>query len=162
MERFFALHVFDHRPRAEVADFLRDARPWAYRLALAIVGRPEVAEDVAQDAMVRAWRAQGKLARADDMRAWLRQVVTRQAITALKRRRFDELPEMTAPDQEPSLQVRAVLATMPPETRALLALAYFEGLSYAELAQTLGIPEGTVASRLHTAKAAFRDQWGER
>jgi RNA polymerase sigma-70 factor (ECF subfamily) len=162
MELLFALHVFDHRPRAEVADFLRDIRPWAYRLALAVVGSPEAAEDVAQEAMVRAWRAQGTLARADDMRAWLRKVVVRQAITALKKHRFAELPEMAAPDQEPSMQVRSILATLPPETRALLALAYFEGLSYTELAETLGIPEGTVGSRLHTAKAAFRAQWGDR
>lgn len=142
-----------------MADFLRDARPWAYRLALAVVGRPEVAEDVAQEAMVRAWRAQGTLARVDDMRSWLRRVVVRQSITALGRREYAELPEMVAPDAEPSLHVRAVLATMPPETRALLALAYFEGLTYAELAGVLEIPEGTVASRLHTAKAAFRTAW---
>ncbi len=159
MERLFALQTLAHRPRSHVADFLRDARPWAYRLALAVVGTPEVAEDVAQEAMVRAWRAQGKLARADDMRAWLRRVVVRQAITALGRRSHGELPETPAPDAEPAMHVRAVLATLPTETRALLALAYFEGLTYAELAATLEIPEGTVASRLHAAKALFRAAW---
>lgn len=159
MERLFALHVTARRPRSAVADFLKDARPWAYRLALAVVGVPETAEDVAQEAMVRAWRAQGTLAGSDDMRAWLRRVVVRQAITALGRRRFDPLPERAAPDAEPSLHVRVLLAGMPPETRALLALAYFEGLTYAELAAALEIPEGTVASRLHTAKAAFRAAW---
>ena len=162
MERFFALQVLACRSRAEVVDFLRDVRPWVYRLALAVVGRPEIAEDVAQEAIVRAWRSQGKLARADDMRAWLRKVVVRQAISALKRQPQDELLEVAAPDQESAIQVRAVLASMPAETRALLALAYFEGLTYAELATMLDIPEGTVASRLHTAKAAFRNAWGER
>lgn len=159
MERHFALQALSRRSRSEVVDFLRDARPWAYRLALAVVGIAEVAEDVAQESIVRAWRSQGKLTQADDMRAWLRTVVVRQAITALKRRTFSEIPEVAAKDEEPSMQVRAVLMTMPPETRALLALAYFEGLTYAELAEVLGIPEGTVASRLHAAKSAFRTEW---
>lgn len=159
MERLFALHAFVHRPRSQVVDFLRDARPWAYRLALAVVGAPEVAEDVAQEAMVRAWRAQGTLAGVEDMRAWLRRVVVRQAVTALGRRSFAELPETPAPDAEAAMHVRAVLASLPTETRALLALAYFEGLTYAELAAALEIPEGTVASRLHAAKAVFRAAW---
>lgn len=162
MERLFALSLPHARPRTEVIDFLRDARPWAYRLALAVVGTPDLAEDVAQEAMVRAWRAQGTLARATDMRAWLRRVVVRQAVTALGRRRTVELPETAAPNLEPSLHVRAILSTLPPEARALLALAYFEGLTYAELAAALEIPEGTVASRLHAARAAFRAAWGER
>ena len=162
MERLFALSLPTARPRAEVVDFLKDSRPWAYRLALAVVGAPDLAEDVAQEAMVRAWRAQGTLARATDMKAWLRRVVVRQALTTLGRRRTVELPEMASPDLEPSLQVRAVLAGLPTEMRALLALAYFEGLTYAEMAAALEIPEGTVASRLHTARAAFRSAWGER
>ena len=162
MRTLFALTRPVPRSRAEVVDFLKDARPWAYRLALAIVGEPDLAEDVAQEATVRAWRAQGTLAGTTDMRAWLRRVVVRQAVTALGRRRTVDLPETAAPDVEPSLQVRAVLAGLPPETRALLGLAYFEGLSYAELAAALEVPEGTVASRLHAARAAFRAAWGER
>lgn len=159
MVLLFARSLDAPRSLVETDRFLRDARPWAYRLALAVVGRPEVAEDVAQEAMVRAWRARGTLARADDPRAWLRRVVVRQAVTALGRREAVELPEFAAPDAEPAMQVRAVLAGMPTETRALLALAYFEGLTYAELAAALEIPEGTVASRLHAARAAFRTAW---
>lgn len=159
MERLFALHVTARRTRASVVDFLRDARPWAYRLALALVGSPEVAEDVAQESMVRAWRSQETIAGADDMRAWLRRVVVRQAITALGRRRTVGLTETPAPDAETSMHVRSVLEGLPIDVRALLALVYFEGLTYAELAEAMGIPEGTVASRLHAARAAFRSAW---
>jgi RNA polymerase sigma-70 factor (ECF subfamily) len=54
-----------------------------------------------------------------------------------------------------------VLDSMPPLERAMLALAYFEQLSYGEMSEALGVPEGTVASRLYKAKESFRRLWGE-
>jgi len=149
------------RSQGEVADFLKDVRPWVYRLALAIVGRPDVAEDVAQESLVRCWSACDSLRAANDMRAWTRKVVVRQAINRLKTvRESSSTEDVTNPEDQ--ILVRMVLETMPPADRALLALTYFEQLSYAEMAESLGIPEGTVASRLSKAKQAFRERWGDR
>jgi len=65
------------------------------------------------------------------------------------------------PDYALHLAVRQALARLEPEQRALLALATGEGLSYREISETLGVPEGTVGSRLHAAKAAFKRVWEE-
>ena len=59
------------------------------------------------------------------------------------------------------MAVRHALSRLAPKDRALLALAHMEGLSYAELSDTLGIPSGTVGSRLHAAREAFRKEWGD-
>ena len=148
------------RTNVEIDALLEGARPWLYRLALAIVAEPNLAEDVAQEALIRANRSRRQLASATDPKAWLRRVLVRRAMTALKYRKVDPLTEdLTAPDQFGSLEVRETLAQLAPEDRILLALAHFEQLSYAEIAEYLEVPEGTVASRLHSARAAFKEAW---
>jgi RNA polymerase sigma-70 factor (ECF subfamily) len=57
------------------------------------------------------------------------------------------------------VDVRLVMQSLPADSRAILSLSYFEGLSYQEISDTLGIPAGTVASRLSTARERFRDAW---
>ncbi len=148
------------RRRTEVADFLHDVRPWIYRLALAIVGVPDLAEDVAQESLLKCWAARDSMREVSDLRAWTRTVVVRQAITRLKPPQPLET-ETVRPSCEKDVLVRMVLDSMPPLERAMLALAYFEQLSYGEMSEALGVPEGTVASRLYKAKESFRRLWGE-
>ena len=148
--------------RESIDDFLQRHRAPTYRLALSILGRPELAEDVAQESLIRAFRARHKLQGADDPTAFARRITVRLAITALRRTRFERpLPE-DMPDgdrTERNAQVRDALARLDPEHQAILALVVGEGLSYGEAAETLGIPEGTVASRLSAARAAFKKEW---
>jgi RNA polymerase sigma-70 factor (ECF subfamily) len=148
------------RSNAEIEELLRDARPWLYRLALAITARAEVAEDATQEALVRAARSWEKLRAVDDVPAWLRRVVVRCSITALQKARPTSQPgPAPVPDPTESVAVQITLARMNPADRALLALSHFEELSYSEIADILEIPVGTVASRLHTAREAFRKEW---
>jgi RNA polymerase sigma-70 factor, ECF subfamily len=148
------------RTAEEVEDVLQEARPWLYRLALSIVGSADAAEDIAQNTLLRAARSRRKLRQVDDLRAWLRRVLVRCAMDELKRRKNEALSDFPQEsDPTSSLAVRQVLARLAPGDRAMLALAHFDGLSYEEIAQALEIPVGTVGSRLHSAREAFRREW---
>jgi len=146
----------------EVDARLSELRPWAYRLALAIVIRSEIAEDVAQEALLRAFRSRRKLQHIDDMKAWLRRVVIRCSLDARPRKGESQLKdEQASPSQDlDNVLITQILAELNANERVVLALAYFEGFSYAEIGEVLDIPAGTVASRLNTAREAFRKQWG--
>lgn len=131
----------------------------AYRVAFAILGNREQAEDIAQDAMLKAIRSQVE---PDELGAWIRTITVRTALNAKRRPPTSDLDESTAersPDVTNDLAVRLTLARLSMEHRAVLALAIGEGLSYRDVGAILGIPEGTVGSRLNAAKAAFRQEW---
>jgi len=163
MQISLASHISSTTARrsiAEVDAILRDARPWLYRLALAVTARPDTAEDVTQEALVRAARSREKLQAVDEPRAWLRTVVVRCAVTALGCATSEAVLENTVEaDPTDALAVRHTLSRLDPTDRAVLALAHFEELTYAEIGQVLDIPVGTVASRLHAAREAFRKEW---
>jgi RNA polymerase sigma-70 factor, ECF subfamily len=147
------------RRSAESSDeFVRRYREPIYRLALSITGRPDLAEDIAQDALLRGLRHQNRL---DDPLTWLRVVTVRRAMSALKERRNpqEQSPE-NGKDAAESIAVRQTLAAMPADQQTLLALSVGEGWTYAEIADALEIPIGTVGSRIHAAKEAFRKKWG--
>ena len=61
--------------------------------------------------------------------------------------------------RERAIDFFSVLLRLPPDQRSLLSLYYMEGLGIAEVARCLAIPEGTVKSRLHAARAAFKELW---
>lgn len=69
------------------------------------------------------------------------------------------LPSEAAEDAETGERVRQAIEDLPDHLREILLLAYFQKLSYAEIAEVLGIPLGTVKSRLHTAVANFAERW---
>jgi len=141
---------------------LADRRAWAFRLALKIVGRTEEAEDVAQVALTAAWRRRRTLKDTQKLDAWLTQIVVRTSLNQLRTRRETGVLEDESalqPSGEESVLVHSTLARMKPEHRVLLALAVGEGLSYREMAHALGVPEGTVSSRLNAAKSEFRRLW---
>ena len=140
-------------------------RGWGFRLALKITGDPEAAQDAVQNAMLRALRSRRPPTEPQTEVAWFRRIIVRCAVAQRATTRehvFDESAEdSTVAELVGSLQVRRTLARLKPAQRAILALAIGEGLSYSEIADTLGIPEGTVASRLHGARSAFRRLWSE-
>jgi RNA polymerase sigma-70 factor (ECF subfamily) len=148
------------RTSEEIDLLLRDVRPWLYRLALAITTRPDVAEDVAQEALIRASRSRQKLMAVDEPRAWLRTIVVRCALTAISKTPVESpVSQRISADPTDRLAVQQVLSRLETAERVILALVHFEGLSYAEIADALEIPVGTVASRLHNAREAFRAEW---
>lgn len=149
--------------RGSVEVLIGDSRPWVFRLALAIVGRADVAEDVAQESLLKALAARKKLASADDPRAYLRRIVINCSTSAMRRRPTESLVERASCDDlVEETAVRDVLFRLSADHRIVLALVGFEGLTYSEAADALDIPEGTVASRVHAAREAFRRAWEDR
>lgn len=140
-------------------DELWPLRHKALRTSLAIVGQRELAEDIVQDVFLRAI---GHREPVRHVEAWLRTLVVRASLNAVRRPTSvtitEDLTEAGTSFEE-SAMVRIALQSLPPQSRAILALAYFEGLSHREIAELLEIPEGTVASRLSTARAAFEQEW---
>ena len=138
-------------------------REWGYRLALKITGCHDAALDALQEACVKAYRARRSLREAASAEAWFRRIVVRCALGQKPRPSgaltgFEVSGEAHPMDR---IQVQITLCRLKPWQRAILALAIGEGMSYAEIAYALGIPIGTVGSRLDAAKKAFRKQWGD-
>jgi RNA polymerase sigma-70 factor, ECF subfamily len=141
------------------------------RLATHILRRPGEAEDVAQEAFVRAFRNLRSFRNEGRFYTWLYQIVVR---TCLDRRRLsrwdaetplDDLPvsaeesDGMLADVETRLVVETLLDQLSPPMRAMLVLRELEGLEYEEIAQVVQIPVGRVKWRLHTARAQFRELW---
>ncbi len=141
--------------------FLSAHRAFAFHLALQIVGNRDQAEDVAQEALIRAASNLQFPQNIENERAWLRQIVVRRALTHLKKRKdlFPDHDFGVQSDPTNDMAVRQTLDRLQPEQRVILALAIGEQLSYQEIADSLEIPIGTVGSRIHGAKSAFRNLW---
>jgi RNA polymerase sigma-70 factor (ECF subfamily) len=138
----------------------------AYNLARWLAGNDHDAEDIAQEACVRAWQFRGSY-RGGNGRAWLLAIVRNTAYTWLKKNRSktmvtisdDELAGVEDPvSQTPAFQnadaavLRAALEELPLEFREALVLRELEGLSYKEIADVADVPLGTVMSRLARAR----------
>lgn len=121
-----------------------------------------LAEDLLQDTFARAARQPGRLARARSARAYLFGIARHLSLDALRRRRPDteELADLPAdpPREDARLEaMRAAIAALDPIHREPLLLKLHHELDYAEIAEVLGIPVGTVRSRLHHAVRRLRD-----
>jgi RNA polymerase sigma-70 factor (ECF subfamily) len=138
-----------------------------YRLSFAILGNEADARDAMQDTLVAAWRQLRGLRDAERFDAWLQRIVVnaaRQLIRTKQRRRTREIPASTvesitampAPaNRDDAAILDAALAVLPVETRSILVLHHLDGLGLAELAEILRVPQGTVKSRLFTARQAL-------
>jgi RNA polymerase sigma-70 factor (ECF subfamily) len=140
-------------------------------LARRIVGRGPEAEDVIHDVFLEAWRhAADYDAARGSVKAWLLLRTRSRSLDVQKSARVSKqasglddawLAELsgpgadgaTAPDQ---ILVRKVLVALPIEQREVLWLGYFEGLSSSEMAERIGVPIGTVKSRVAAALSALR------
>lgn len=148
----------------------------AYNLARWFAGNDHDAEDIAQEACVRAWQFRGSY-RGGNSRAWLLAIVRNTAYTWLRKNRpksmvaisEDELADVEDPaSQAPAFQnadvavLHAALEELPLEFREALVLRELEGLSYKEIADVADVPLGTVMSRLARARqllqAIFRQK----
>jgi RNA polymerase sigma-70 factor (ECF subfamily) len=127
------------------------------------------AEDIAQDAMVRAWRKRNTLRKAEARRAWLAKIVRNEAIREFKRKRpapTDTLESWQGRDDERVLatveraDLHAALEHLNKRDRQLVRLRYDEDLTQEAIARRLGIPLGTVKVRLHRVRAKLRRQIG--
>jgi RNA polymerase sigma-70 factor (ECF subfamily) len=130
------------------------------RLAFRLLGDRDRMDDVLQEAYVRAFRALPRFRGESALETWLYRIVYNACIDDLRRRQAHETLEewddrlvATPAEPEERLDLAAALASLPPELRAVVVLVDAEGLSYAEAADVLGAPAGTIASRLNRARA---------
>jgi len=141
----------------------------AYNLARWLARPPLDADDIVQDAMLRAFRAFDGF-RGEDAKAWLLTIVRncwRSAGTASRRRGHTELdedlesgsagPEDMAIAASRRRRLDAMIALLPEEFREVLILREMEDMSYRQIADITGAPIGTVMSRLARARAMFRE-----
>ncbi len=146
----------------------------AYETALRIVRSPEEAEEAAQDAFVRAWKALPGFREDARFSTWLYRIVTRCALDATrvrKRRQAREtgidsahLEEQAAPGAEvlpvsDRLRLERILGELDPTRRAAVTLFYLQEFTVEEVASTLDLPAGTVKSHLYRARGLLRNAW---
>jgi RNA polymerase sigma factor (sigma-70 family) len=139
--------------------------PRLRRYARALVGDRATADDLVQDTLERAWAKLHLYRRGTDLRAWLFTVMHNVHVNRVRAARptdmlEDEMPELAqrAP-QGDGLLVRDLdraIARLPAEQSAVLLLVALEEMSYDEVARALGIPIGTVMSRLSRAREKLR------
>jgi RNA polymerase sigma-70 factor (ECF subfamily) len=139
--------------------------PRLRRYARALVGDRAAADDLVQDTLERAWAKLHLYRRGTDLRAWLFTVMHNVHVNKVRAARAtdtleEEMPELAlrAP-QSDALMVRDLdrsIARLPAEQRSVLLLVTLEDMSYDEVARTLGIPIGTVMSRLSRAREKLR------
>ena len=132
-----------------------------YRLALARTANVPDAEDVFQEVFLRFFRHEDRFANDEHRKAWLiRCTVNRCKSLLASPWRKRTVPLETAEEvgvEDDYREVYSAVLSLPAKYRAVIHLHYFEGLSVAEMAQTLNVPEGTVKSQLSRGRALLRE-----
>lgn len=137
--------------------------PRIYRAVCGLLLNEEDALEVTQETFVRAWRALGRFRCDAPFFPWLYAIARNRCLSKLGRggphsSQLDEgMPgdDRAASRVELRQDVARALASLSPEHREVIILRHFEELSYAEIAHAMGIPVGTVMSRLHHARKAL-------
>lgn len=130
-----------------------------YRTARLYLGGDTPALDAVDEAVYKGFRACRSLRKPEFFTTWLTRILLNVCVDELRRRRretaMEDLPE-TAQESFDALPLREAVARLPGELRAVVVLRYFTGLTLAETAQTLDIPQGTVVTRQRRALSFLR------
>lgn len=152
--------------------FVRRFQRQVFGVALAVVGDPALAEDVAQQAFIRAWRAAPAFdPRRGSVRSWITAITHNLAIDATRVRKATPLdpsdlvrlmgagpdePEAWTMQEESASDLRAAIGCLPPEQGRAIVMAGVYGLTAQEVADAEGIPLGTAKTRIRSAMAKLR------
>ncbi len=142
-----------------------------YRTALLITRDASRAEEAVQETLIRAWKKIKTFKAGTNLRAWLNRLLINCISNLTSRKQLRQVsedkafglsdtgvgPEQSALDSETAAMLQSALRTLSVEHRTVLVLRFFNDLSLPEIAESTGLREGTVKSRLHRATAALRD-----
>ncbi len=165
--------------RAAYASLIDRHKTTVYNMAFRVVGKQEDAEEIAQDAFVRAFRALASFRQDAKFSTWLYRITMNVALTKARKSRVDVVSidasldedEDTAPLQiadtmdNPEEQfsrkdfqdrVRALISALPPKYSAVLTMYHMQDLSYEEISESLELPIGTVKAHLFRARNALK------
>lgn len=158
----------DHRAYSALAERHLGA---VLAAATRILGDRDLAMDVAQEALLRGWRSLAEFRGESSFRGWIVKIAVNAALNEKRRRRptlgesgdedwrdtRERSPEDAAMDRELRTAFEAALADLPEPLRAALHLREVEDMAYKDIAEALGIPMGTVMSRLHKARLRLQE-----
>jgi len=145
---------------------------FVYGLSLRVIGDARAAEDVSQDVFISVWERPGAFdPDRGSLRTWLGTLAHRRSVDHVRReeaRRRRAIKDAARPETTPDVEemaialvtaerVRDALATLPDNQRRAIQLAYFGGKTYRQVAEVLGIPEGTAKSRLRLGLRRIAD-----
>ena len=154
------------QPAADIEALYRARSKAFLYTATALLGDGEAALDVVQDAFAVALRRRDTFRGEAALETWLWRIMlnlARDRLRSLQRNGWKGTPapdESGAPDPSAD-DLRALLLGLPERQRLAVFLRYYADLSYAEIAEALGVRPGTVAAALHAAHAALRQRIGE-
>jgi RNA polymerase sigma-70 factor (ECF subfamily) len=163
--------------REAFGELVRRYQDRLYPTALRLTGRSEDALDLLQEAFLRAYRKLAQFHGHSSFYTWLYRLMVNLALSNRRRRRLangrpyeatsnldlaadPDLSDPAAPLEraERDRQVQLALNALAPDHRAVLVMKDLDGMRYEEIAGTLGVPVGTVRSRLHRARGELRDR----
>lgn len=147
--------------RAGFEEIVRERQSMVFSIAYHFLHDRAAAEEQAQEVFLQLYKSLGELESPEHLTRWLRRVTSNRCIDVCRRRKLmpriglDEVPEPSIParatDPLLSRAIRRMVASLPEKWRALIVLKYQEEMETEEIAQTLGMPAGTVKSQLSRA-----------
>lgn len=163
--------IFSRLPFGPLRPGIEAQRPMLYRIAYAWCHDAALADDLVQEALSKAWTRRAQLREETALKAWLVAIMNHCWLDHLRRRRnfedvedwqdelessADHTPEATCSREQVIACVRSAVARLPVGQRQVLTLVDLEEFGYAEVAEILDIPVGTVMSRLSRARSGLR------
>ncbi len=141
-----------------------------YHVSYSMLRNNDDCADAVQEALTRAWQKRGSLRSMDRFRPWLMRILVNQCNDMLRKhqkRSFFPLAEDTVAVEppQPPIPLREAIDLLKPEWRVVVTLHYLEGYSVQEIADLLGLPSGTVKTRMRFARMRLsdllREEWEE-
>lgn len=154
--------------RGAFSELVRLHRIGVVNVVYRMCGDAQLAQDMAQEAFLRAWKNLHSYKPKSPFKNWLYRIATNAAMDEIRRERetvelesvrlhsAELSPESAFAQKEMDERVQEAVLELPPASRAVLVLREYEGFTYKEIAEALGIPLGTVMSRLNYARTALR------
>jgi RNA polymerase sigma-70 factor (sigma-E family) len=159
----------DARDVSEYSEFVAARSGALFRTAYLVVGDHQLAQDLLQESLIKAYVAWPRLRDVSKAEAYTRRIMVTTAISWRRRRSFHERPFEVLPDAGESDRAEALaiqdtvwarLRALPPRQLAAIVLRYYEDLTEAQTAEAMGCSVGTVKSQVHDALRTLRRQLG--